>query len=108
VKTIILLTDCPEPFQKAVREKTEYFKHYNDKCEVSPVSYFEDTIYVDKNVVSKRYRVILFSGNLYTVLCFHIDPVLHEYLTENSVIIGEVMDMIAMDPARVGVKSTIQ
>ena len=106
MKTTVLLTDSPAPFQKAVREKTEYFERHYNKCEVSPVSYFEDTIYVDKSIVSKRYRVILFAYNLYTVLCFHMDPVLHEYLTEDSVNMGDVMDIIAMDPARVGVKST--
>ena len=66
MKMTVLLTDCPDTFQKAVREKTEYFTRHYDTCEVSPVSYFENSIYLDKSIVSKRYRVILFAGNLYT------------------------------------------
>jgi hypothetical protein len=106
-RNAVLLTDCPLEFQNTVYKKIEDYTKSFGNCEMMSVISLEDTPYIDKSIISKRFRAILYTANFYTMLSYSIDPKLGSYMRENTLNIGEIMDIIACDPARVGVKSTI-
>jgi hypothetical protein len=106
-KNAVPLIDCPPEFQGAVHKKIEEYTKSFGNCEMISIICLEDTPYIDKSIVSKRFRAILYTANFYTMLSYSIDPKLGSYMRENTLNIGEIMDIIACNPARVGVKSTI-
>ena len=91
--TPVTLSDCPPALQSAVREKQSAAG-----SELLSITRTETTPFKDKSVVSSQYRVIMNRLNLITVLHCQVDGVLKDKVFVNSLIWGDVLEIIRTAP----------
>ena len=93
VTTPITLPDCPAALQSMVWEKQS-----EDDSEILSITRTESTPFKDKSIVSIQYRVIMNRLNLITVLHCQVDGVLKDKVFVNSLIWGDVLEIIRTAP----------
>lgn len=100
------LSHCPEILQKAVREKMiHYSRNRISSCELLNVSMCDTTPYLDKIRVMRTYRALLLMGNMFVVLRYTDG---NSAVSEDSVIFGEIMDMLEHAPSWSGLPKAQQ
>ena len=93
VTTPITLPDRPAALQSMVWEKQS-----EDDSEILSITRTESTPFKDKSIVSIQYRVIMNRLNLITVLHCQVDGVLKDKVFVNSLIWGDVLEIIRTAP----------
>ena len=93
VTTPITLPDCPAALQSMVWEKQS-----EAGSEILSITRTESTPFKDKSIVSIQYRVIMNRLNLITVLHCQVDGVLKDKVFVNSLIWGDVLEIIRTAP----------
>lgn len=91
--TSVTLSDCPAALQSVVREKQS-----EAGSEILSITRTESTPFKDKSIVSSQYRVIMNRLNLITVLHCQADGILKDKVFVNSLIWGDILEIIRTAP----------
>lgn len=96
--TPIALDECPAPLQEAVQKKRATAEKMGYTFSILSIARRDSTPYRDKTEVVQTYRVFLCYENIIAILQFSKDHVFGDGITENSLLWGDVIEILRHPP----------